>query len=501
MDTRHTRASATMSGVRQPRIVFVSSPYQNAFFAELTQALLAALDTAGIGARVTHRPGDHRVDADDVFVLMPPHEYVTLEGSGFVDDPVVAARTIGISAEQPHQVFFDRNAAVASKLGAVLDFSPLAVQAYRNLGIEAAHQPFGYVPAWDRFGGGPRPEASLTTEVLYLGNKRPRRLGALAEAADALVRHRATLVVSDNAEPNRRTTPSFLAGDDKRDLLASTRLLVNIHQGDEPYFEWLRFADAVHCGTPVLTERSMASEPFVDGTHYLSFAEGHLGRRLDEVLADPARLCEVAAAAYDLLRQRPLDALVGPLVEAATALSAAPAPDRLPPSVRTAPLGRDRADPDPKAQWRPPRRTALHRAVRRAGDGGELLAPPGTTFREPLTLQTGDHLVSCIADGHASDGHPTLEGIWPWEPWRLRHGQHLGRVLAVDADLLAATRRWISEPWVDDHLHLAVQLFAVVHGVTGRHVARPIATLHGVAADPEHTLPAGLAERCRQILG
>lgn len=498
MDARHARASATMAGVRQPRIVFVTSPYQNAFFAELTQAFVGALEAAGVGALATRRPGDHLVRVDDVFVLMPPHEYVTLEGDAFVDDPVVAARTIGISAEQPHQVFFERNAAVASKLGAVLDFSPLAVQAYRDLGVEAVHQPFGYVPTWDRFHGGPRAEAAITTEVLYLGNKRPRRLAALARAADALVRHRATLLVSDNAETNRETTPSFVAGDDKRKLLASTRLLVNIHQGDEPYFEWLRFADAVHCGVPVLSERSVASEPFVDGTHFLSFADGDLAPRLDDVLADRARLDRAALAAYDLLRQRPLATLVGPLVDSATALLDAPAPDRLPPAVRTTPLGRDRADPEAKAGWWPPRRAALRRAAARGS--AVVLAPPGTTWREPLTLRRGEYLVSCIADGHDADGRPTLEGIWPWEPWRLRYGQHLGRVLAVDPDLLAASRRWITEPWVDDHLHLAVQLFATVHGIAGRHRPRPLATLHGVIADPEHRVPDSVAERCRQIL-
>ena len=131
------------------RIVFVLSPYQNAFFFELADALIEALRTSGVDAIATTEAGAHHVGERDVFVLLPPHEYVALEGSSFVDDPVAAARTVGFTAEQPHQSFFERNASIGARLGGVLDFSPLAVAGYRRLGVEAEHLPFGYVPSWD----------------------------------------------------------------------------------------------------------------------------------------------------------------------------------------------------------------------------------------------------------------------------------------------------------------------------------------------------------------
>ncbi|MGB0112936.1 MAG: hypothetical protein WBP59_06920 [Ilumatobacteraceae bacterium] len=481
-----------------PRIVFVMSQFQNAFFVELAEAMVEALSAAGVASVRTADPSAHEVDADDVYVLLPPHEYVTLEGTGFIDDPVVAARTIGMSAEQPHQVFFERNAAVASRLGATLDFSPLAVAAYRRLGIDAVHQSFGYVPSWDRFDARNTADADSTTNVLYLGNKRPRRLETLAMASDALVEHAAVLRISDNAETNRASSPTFLAGEDKRRALASTRLLINIHQGDEAYFEWLRFADAAHCGVPVLTEASLATEPFADGVHFLSFAPGHLSDRLPEVLADDDRLAEVAAAAYDLLRQTPLSSTISALVEVATQRLVAPPPATLPNQRRREMLGRDRTDPAPRAAWRRPRRAALLELAGRRSP--VAVAPDGVRFREPLTLPAGRAFSTCIVEGIDADQRPTLEGIWPWESWRLRHGQHLGRVLVVDPDLLAAVRRWITEPWALAHPHVAVQLFSAVHGVRGHHVPRPLASLHGVPLDPEQRLPDDVATRCRQIL-
>jgi hypothetical protein len=495
-------------GVPLPRLVFVLSPYQNAFFGEITEALGAALRVRGVASVVVTDPDQHEIAADDVFVLLPPHEYVALEGAAFVDDPIVAARTIGISAEQPHAGFFDRNASLGARLGAVLDFSPLAVAAYRERGVQAEHLPFGYVPGWDlrnRVESGRR----IEHEVLYLGNKQPRRLAELATAAGQLARTSAKLLISDNDEPNRVTSPTFVVGDDKRRLLSRTGLLINIHQSDEPYFEWLRFVEAVHCGTPVLTERSVESHPFEDSEHFLSFEPEALGPALEEALADPDKLHAVAGAAYEMLRSMPLAESVSALVDVATERLESKPPIKLPARTRSQPIGRDRIDPVPRStDPRTGRRSRLRRAVGRRDKRWIVIAPPSTIFRqEPETLSeviASSGFVNVMVDGIDRDGKATLEGIWPWQPWRLEHGQHLGRVLVVDTELHEAARRWLeespSESLFESDPHLVVQLFAAVHGIPGGHVSRPMAEAHGWAIDPTHTISPALAERSRQML-
>ena len=96
-------------------------------------------------------------------------------------------------------------------------------------------------------------------------------------------------------------------------------------------------------------------------------------------------------------------------------------------------------------------------------------------------------------------GAPMLEGFWPWQPWRLRHGEHLGRVLVVSPELLRASEAWLPDPLFDGHRHLRVQLFAAAHGLEGGHVAAPQATL-AVPVEAGHAVPADVAERCRQVL-
>ena len=105
-----------------------------------------------------------------------------------------------------------------------------------------------------------------------------------------------------------------------------------------------------------------------------------------------------------------------------------------------------------------------------------------------------------MAHGLDAAGQPMLEGHWPWEPWRLVHGQHLGRVLIVDRDLARAAGDWVDDLQFGSHPWLSVQLFAAAHGLDGAHWPNPAAELTSVPVDQTHTIPASLAQRCREIL-
>ncbi len=495
------------------RIVFVLSPYQNVFFDELADALGLALDDIGVERCLTVAPGEHVVRDDDVFVLLPPHEYVALEGDGFLRDSAVALRTIGISAEQPHQSFFERNAAVGAELGAVLDFSARSVAAFQRLGVDARHLRFGHVPSWDRMAER-RNARAIETPVLYLGNPRPRRLSTLASAAEELSLACARLVVSDPGEPNRVNGPSFFTGAAKRELLASTGLLVNIHQSDEPYFEWLRFVEAAHCGVPVLTERSTDTEPFEDGVHFLSFERSELSGVLAAVRSEQRRLDDVAAAAHARLVETPLSDSIGTLVEVASALLVRPPPTALPARTRSEPIGRNRSIANEFPILTSP--MIRHRVAdgfrslwRRTGSYSAdssfvVVAPLGTSWRRPpddLVAEAGGPvLLNVMADGLDAKGTAMLEGIRPWEPWRLWFGEHLGRVLLVDPWIVRAAEGWLDDADFDAVPHLRIQLYAAVHGIEGAHLPCPHASL-AVSVDASHRIDTSLAARCRKILG
>ena len=73
-------------------------------------------------------------------------------------------------------------------------------------------------------------------------------------------------------------------------MLTRSRVLLNIHQGDEPYFEWHRALQAIHCGAAVLTETSTDAEPLVPGRHFAAAEAGGLGRAALELALLPGAL-------------------------------------------------------------------------------------------------------------------------------------------------------------------------------------------------------------------
>ena len=316
----------------EPHLQLVLSPYQNAFFHELADVIVHELRGAGVAADIV-TPASAVMDSGSVFVLLPPHEYVALEGDPWLHDHALLGRTIALLAEQPTQAHFEQNAGIARRVGAAFDFNASAVHAYQRRGVPARHLPFGYTSRWDHFHHGADP----SLDVLYMGSDEPRRQRLLASCAPVLSQRSARLIVSDNLAPNRGSSATFIGGDEKRALLADSRVLLNIHRSDEPYFEWLRFIEAFHCGVPVLSEPSLATAPFVAGTHFISAAPDALPYVLNSILDDTERLQQVRIAAYEELRRHPFSRSLEQLVAVARTLTDRPLPRALPPFTRRAP--------------------------------------------------------------------------------------------------------------------------------------------------------------------
>ena len=299
-------------------IAFVLAPGQNAFFRELAEALRAELEELGVGATIAE--GDFPEPRRGlVYVLLPPHEYAELREGDLPAE--LLGRTIFVCAEQPGSQWFGSNLGLTRLGGAIFDVNPASVRRMRELGIDAEHLPLGYTPQWDRFD----PAADPKTDVLFMGRVSRRRERTLAGWGPTLWRRRARLVISDNLEPNPQSSESFVAGEEKRRLLADSKLLLNVHGDEEPYFEWLRVLEAIHCGAVVVSEWSTDYAPLVPGEHFLSARPESLRAVAEDLLSDEPRRRAMRAAAYDLIRERlPMSAAAARLASAAERLDSKP---------------------------------------------------------------------------------------------------------------------------------------------------------------------------------
>jgi hypothetical protein len=284
--------------VSPPELVFALARGQNAFFEELAKGLVFELDKLGARGRLAvgefpeQRPGS-------VTVLVPPHEYAAL--SQVRPSPPLLKRCVLISAEQPSSQFFDWNVVLARDAGAVLDINRRAVRAYGEAGIAAEHLQLGYCAAWDRR----RDDvAERDIDVLFAGRATPRRERALAHYADVLERLNCHILLSDDSSPNAGDGVNFVSGDGKLDLLSRSKVLLNVHGEGEPYFEWLRVAEAMSCGCAVVTEHSTDLEPLRDGVDVVSGRLEALGLLAAWLAEDEEERGKVVAQADARLREQ-----------------------------------------------------------------------------------------------------------------------------------------------------------------------------------------------------
>jgi Glycosyl transferase family 2 len=300
-----------------PELSFALARDQNQFFVELAEALAYELRSLGVSASIT--VGEVPVPEEGlVHVFLPPHEYVSL--SRYRPPAPLLERSIVISAEQPDSHFFAANLPLAREAGAVFDINPRSVRAYRAEGVEASLLELGHTELWDRFD-----HAERDIDILFLGRLSPRRELALASYADMFERFRCHLGLSDNSRPNVASGAAFVAGEDKRDLLARAKVLVNVHGEDEPYFEWLRIAEAICAGCAVVSEHSTDIAPLEWGRHIVTGQLGSLGLFCAWLLEDGNLREQIRSDAYELLlRERPLSSAARQLADAARVIDTGP---------------------------------------------------------------------------------------------------------------------------------------------------------------------------------
>jgi hypothetical protein len=149
-------------------------------------------------------------------------------------------------------------------------------------------------------------------DVLFLGGDTVRRGAVLSTLGPLLWDRRADIRLFRFTEPVHGGTPGLVFGRDKYDLLARSRMLVNVHRDDSSpgYFEWARMIEAMANGATVVTEPSTGFEPLVPGEHFVQTDD--IAGAVRELLDDEPRRHEIGEAG----RRAVLEAL--PLTESLT---------------------------------------------------------------------------------------------------------------------------------------------------------------------------------------
>lgn len=290
------------------------SPHGNAFMRDIGLWIAEAAALTG-RASTLHTDRTRPYDRAATNLVVAPHEFY---GLGEWSDRQVdraAHISVPVCTEQPDSTWFDITRIYAQHSPRVLDINAHGAAALAESGIAATHLRLGGVPSMDRRRGG----AERSRDVLFLGGKTDRRAAELARLAPVLWHREADLRLFSFNRPVTEGAGGLVFGRDKYDLLADSRILLNIHRDDAVpgYFEWARMVEAMANGCCVLTEPSAGHDPLVAGEHFIESAGGDaLADDVEALLDDRALVRAVGgAAAQAVLRDHPLTATLGPILD------------------------------------------------------------------------------------------------------------------------------------------------------------------------------------------
>jgi len=280
--------------------VYVSAT-GNVFMTEIADALAGAIAQSGREVELL-RHGLPAPAPGTVNLVVAPHEYFTLyRGASEAELVKAASASVCVGVEQPGTYWFEYGARYTSYGVLALDINRRGVTELRRRGLEAYRLHPGYHPGWDAWGGDA--SAARPRDVLFLGSLTSRRAKVLGAAAPILAQWTCDLRLFMGDRPVRHGTEHFVSGPAKHALLAGTRVLLNVHQGERDYFEWIRVIEAISNGCLVVTERSGGYAPLVPARHFLQAPVPALAAQVDGILRDEARRAELALDAYDYVRK------------------------------------------------------------------------------------------------------------------------------------------------------------------------------------------------------
>jgi GT2 family glycosyltransferase len=280
--------------------VYVSA-LGNVFMTEIADALTDAIGQCGRDVEL-YRHGLPTRTPGTINLVVAPHEYFTLyEGADEAALVKAASESVCVGVEQPGTYWFEYGARYTSYGPLAIDINRRGVTELRRRGLEAYRLHPGYYSGWDAWGGGATTDRA--GDVLFLGSLTHRRAQILSRSAPILAQWTCDLRLFRVDRPVRDGTDHFVSGDAKHQLLAGSRVLLNVHQGERDYFEWIRVLEAVSNGCLVVTESSGGYAPLVPGRHFLQAPASALAAQVDAILRDEALRAELAHNAYEFVRK------------------------------------------------------------------------------------------------------------------------------------------------------------------------------------------------------
>ncbi len=315
--------------VAESSVAIYSSSLGNAFHHEM--AKLLAHGFRATGAEVSLRDENDPADTGATHsIVVAPHEFFGLgEGATRCTPEFLPACHLFL-AEQPGSRYFSMCLWYAQRALGVLDINPLSALVWSELGIEARALPLGYIEGYPAYEEGVDFSDSLAwaslepaardwkgrlgdpllerpIDVFFNGVLSDRREQFFASNARHLAPHRCALFMPTPSVPIEGNLPSALDERAATALSQRSKIHLNIHRSDFPYFEWHRnVIRSIWQQTLLVTETSYRIPGLEPGEHYIECDLERIPSTINWLLTTSEGRAEAEAvrqSAYKVLRE------------------------------------------------------------------------------------------------------------------------------------------------------------------------------------------------------
>lgn len=270
--------------VRGDRVFVYTHSKGHFVFHQFQQMLVQAFQDIGINAIAADEKfyNDHTVSV--VSLVLAPHDFFFLPGSPEFSDKRFA-QAILINTEQMPSRWFARIMPLLFQARHVLDMNVQTAASLCRLGINARFLPMGFVPENEIFKTLAMSQLR-DIDLLWVGSNSKRRYEwfnrhqAILSKHQSLVRLVGVVGALDQANPDAIGPMQYAT------LARRTKIHLNIHHFNMPYFEWQRIVHyGLMQGNCVVTETSPRVPGLQPGEHYLEADKDQLPELVDWLLS------------------------------------------------------------------------------------------------------------------------------------------------------------------------------------------------------------------------
>jgi hypothetical protein len=325
----------------QTMFTLYTSSLGNYFFYEIRDLVKEGLIRAGYSVQLADETHGF-IDRTLYHLVLAPHEFFYLGSGKELLSQQWPERVILINTEQPSTKWFALAFDLFSKAYRVWDINHWAAKAINEQGIPADYLPLGYIEKFALFQDiVPLPEHPLTLslpktireksylnepfvnrpiDLLFIGNLSNRREQFFSSYSWLLSQYHCYFHFSDSRRPILAGINTYMNTPTVIGLCQRSKILLNIHRGDDLYFEWQRIVmQGIWQKLLVISEPCEPAPPFTANKDYVEAAQNEIAERIYYYLSTPEGIMEaqkiIEHGYHTLIETCRIDHLLKELVE------------------------------------------------------------------------------------------------------------------------------------------------------------------------------------------